>query len=286
MKRAAGLVLTAIVGLLAAAPSAPAQSTLTLSATECQPSTGGVLTGLSGSITPVPETEFDISVVSSVSGEVFHFTLPAGFDITGVTIFVGPAPLGRLTATVFQDLDQDDVRDPSEPVLGSVAVTSRCHPGPTRAEQCSNGNWRTFGFFTSQGDCVAYVTTGGTNEPGQNEPGPPGGDLTPDSVTGSGTSSFCGGAFEVNAQSGPSGEDPTGQLTCGSFFGGPVTCLNVTGNVALLNVETSSLGTVALRITDLGTTGDRVEAIPGSGCDLPQASYVDVGFSGDISVVD
>ena len=107
-------------------------------------------------------------------------------------------------------------------------------------------------------------------------------------MTGSGTtSSFCGGPFEVNAQSGPSGEDPTGQVTCGSLFDGPVTCLNVTGNVALLNVETSStFGTVALRITDLGTTGDRVEAIPASGCDLPQAGYVDLGFSGDITVVD
>ncbi len=104
-------------------------------------------------------------------------------------------------------------------------------------------------------------------------------------MTGSGDTSFCGGTFEVNAQSGPTGEDPTGQVTCGSFFGGPVTCLNVTGNVALLNIETSTFGTVALKITDFGTTGDRVEATTGSGCALPQAGYFDLGFSGgDITI--
>ena len=286
MKRVAALLLTAVGGLLTIVPSASAQSTITLNATGCFPTSGGVLTTLSGSITPVPATDFDISVVSSVKGEVFHISLPAGFDITGASVSVGPAPLGRLTSTVFQDLDQDDVRDPSEPILATAAVTSRCHPGPARAEQCSNGNWQTFGLFTSQGDCVAWITTQGSNEPGQNVPGPPGGDATPDSVTGIGTSSFCGGTFEVTAESGPNGENPTGAVNCGSFFNGPVSCLNVTGDVALLNVETSTFGTLALRITDAGTTGDRVEATVASGCDLPQASYLDLGFSGDITVSD
>ena len=48
------IVLTAVVGLLAAAPSAPAQSTVTVSATGCQPSTRGCSTSLTGSITPSP----------------------------------------------------------------------------------------------------------------------------------------------------------------------------------------------------------------------------------------
>jgi hypothetical protein len=283
VRRLAVLVSVTCVFLATGVQSASAQHTVTLTATGCQATASGVFTSLTGSITPVPQTEFDISLVSSVRGEVFHITLPAGFDITGASTSVGPAPLGRLTSTVFQDLDQDNVRDPSEPILGTTALTSPCHPGPTRAEQCGNGGWQAFGF-TSQGDCVAFVTTGGKNEPGKNIPGP-GGGPTQDSVTGSGTSSFCGGTFEVNAQSGPQGENPTGQVTCGSFFAGPVTCLNVIGNVALLNIQTSTFGTVALRITDNGTTGDRVEAIPGSGCVLPQTGYVDIGFSGgDITV--
>jgi hypothetical protein len=107
-----------------------------------------------------------------------------------------------------------------------------------------------------------------------------------DSVTGGGTSGFCGGQFSIDAHSGPSGENPTGQVTCGSFFNGPVTCLNVQGNVALLTIQTSQFGSVALRVTDNGPTGDTVEAIPGSGCAQPQPGYVDVGFSGDIVIVD
>jgi hypothetical protein len=282
MKRLAVLVSVTCVFLVAGAQSASAQHVVTLSATGCQPTNTGVFTIITGTITPVPQTEYDVSVVSNLQGEVFHFTLPAGFDITGVSISVGPAPLGRLTSTVFQDLDQDNLRDPSEPILGSASVKSPCHPGPSRAEECSIGGWQSFGLFSSQGDCVAFITSRGTNEPGQNAPGPP--DQTPNSVTGSGSSSFCGGTFQVDAQSGPRGQNATGDVTCGSFFAGPVTCLNVTGNVALLNVE-ASFGTVALRITDVGTTGDRVEAASGTGCALPQTGYFDMGFfAGDITI--
>jgi hypothetical protein len=282
MKRLVALLSITCLCLLAGAQSASAQTAVTINTTGCVPITNaGVFTIITGTITPVPQTEYDISVVSNVRGEVFHITLSAGFDISGASVSVGPAPLGQLTATVFQDLDQDDVLDPAEPVLGSASVHSPCHPGPTHAEECSNGGWQSFGF-ASQGDCVAFVRTGGANEPGHGN-GPP--DRTPNSVTGSGNSSFCGGIFEVNAQSGPQGENPSGQVTCGTFFAGPVTCLNVTDNVALLNIQTSSFGTVALRITDNGTTGDRVEAIPGSGCAAPQTGYVDFGFSGgDITV--
>jgi hypothetical protein len=106
-------------------------------------------------------------------------------------------------------------------------------------------------------------------------------------VTGSGTTSCLGEAFEVDAHSGAGGQSPTGRVTCGVFFSGPVTCLNVTGNVALLNITTTEYGALALRITDNGAAGDRVEAIPGPGCAAPQPSYLDLGFrGGDIVVVD
>ena len=109
-----------------------------------------------------------------------------------------------------------------------------------------------------------------------------------DSVIGSGSSSVpgCNGPVEINAQSGPSGENPTGQVNCGSLFSGPVTCLNVSGNVALLTVQSSIFGPVAVRITDVGPTGDRLEAIPASGCATPLSSYVNLEFTGDIVVVD
>jgi len=109
---------------------------------------------------------------------------------------------------------------------------------------------------------------------------------TEDSVTGSGSSGFCGGPFTIDARSGPAGESPAGQVVCGSFFDGPVTCLNVQGNVALLTIATTQFGSVALRVTDNGVTGDVVEAIPGTGCAQPQPGYVDVGFTGDIVIVD
>lgn len=75
-----------------------------------------------------------------------------------------------------------------------------------------------------------------------------------DSVVVSGTSTFCGGPLEITAQSGPNGENPTGQLSGACFFNGPVSCLNVQatsigppGGVALLVVD-SPTGAVALRI--------------------------------------
>jgi hypothetical protein len=46
---------------------------------------------------------------------------------------------------------------------------------PTTKEVCKNGGYMTFPAlgFKSQGDCVSFVATGGTNEPGQNIPGVP-----------------------------------------------------------------------------------------------------------------
>jgi hypothetical protein len=106
-----------------------------------------------------------------------------------------------------------------------------------------------------------------------------------DSVTGSGTSGCLGGTFMIDARSGGDGSNPTGQVTCGTFFSGPVTCLNVTGNVALVNIATTEYGALAMRITDNGPSGDRVEAIPGPGCAAAQPDYVDLDFGGGNLVV-
>jgi hypothetical protein len=110
-----------------------------------------------------------------------------------------------------------------------------------------------------------------------------------DSVTGGGVSPepFCNGPIEIDAHSGPGGEDPSGHVRCGTLFDGPVTCLNVQGNVALLTVFDDLFGTVSVRITDAGSTGDAMEAFPTpGGCPGPLLQYVPIAFSGDIVVVD
>jgi hypothetical protein len=112
---------------------------------------------------------------------------------------------------------------------------------------------------------------------------------TQDSVTGSGVSpeAFCNGAIEIDAHSGPIGENPSGHVTCGTLFDGPVTCLNVQGNTALLTVIDDVFGTVSVRITDAGPTGDRIDAFPTpGGCPGPLPQYLIIQFSGDVVVVD
>ena len=119
---------------------------------------------------------------------------------------------------------------------------------------------------------------------------------TQDSVTGSGVLSIglaqgpC--QLQVDARSGPSGENPTGTTLCTPLPGPPgseLTCLNVQGNVALMTVSRLDTGSVgSLRITDNGPgVLDLVEANFGPGCPQPQPFYFNVGLvSGDYVVVD
>jgi hypothetical protein len=119
-----------------------------------------------------------------------------------------------------------------------------------------------------------------------------------DSVTGIGVvlrpdNGFVAG-FDISASSGPSGENPTGnvQFTLGRFpyFGGPVTCLAVNGNVATMNLDTDGFaGIVTLEVTD-SPTGDlmRVAMIhrsPGDCSALGTAVDLRV-TSGDLTVTD
>jgi hypothetical protein len=117
---------------------------------------------------------------------------------------------------------------------------------------------------------------------------------TQDSVTGSGSSSGgVGFTFEFDVHSGPSGENPTGQVTFrfagdGSvFFTGPVTCLAVDGNFAILNVDTPQFHAVGLEVTD-SPSGDFIRAIPtGVSRCSPIGLAVDFPVtSGDVVVVD
>jgi hypothetical protein len=117
-----------------------------------------------------------------------------------------------------------------------------------------------------------------------------------DSVIGSGFLAFGVGEgpcqLEVVAQSGPNGENPSGNTLCTPFPGPPgsvVTCLNVQGNVALMTVVRLDNGSVgSFRITDNGPgVLDVVEGNFGPGCPAPQAFYFNLQLvSGDFVVVD
>ena len=107
--------------------------------------------------------------------------------------------------------------------------------------------------------------------------------------------------YIISASSGPSGENPTGSVAARTnvlppptnIFEGPVTCLSVHANVALLNVP-GPFGLVAFRITDGASTGvaDLVETGFAAGgtteCSLPAPLYTGVGrvVSGDLVVHD
>jgi hypothetical protein len=83
------------------------------------------------------------------------------------------------------------------------------------------------------------------------------------------------------------------------FFAGPVTCLNVQGNVALLKLQSTEsdsgiIGLLSMRITDNAgsSTPDLVEVTFATGasdeCASPESSYIlpSTVTSGDVVVVD
>ena len=114
-----------------------------------------------------------------------------------------------------------------------------------------------------------------------------------DSVTGSGATE-SGVTFEVDAHSGPSGENPSGQITAtasGPFFEGPVYCLSVRDNVAVLKMG-SGFGLLGLTITDNTALGQpdiiQVNFDTGSPteCSLPDPQFTFTLVTGDIVVTD
>jgi hypothetical protein len=95
---------------------------------------------------------------------------------------------------------------------------------------------------------------------------------TQDSVTGSGSAwdpppiISLAFDFEIDAHSGPSGEDPTGQVTLRlsipvtDVVTGPVTCLVVNGNVATMNFQ-DPRGIATVEVTD-SPSGDHMKISP------------------------
>jgi hypothetical protein len=72
---------------------------------------------------------------------------------------------------VFDNTDNCRVTpNPNQADADGDGQGDACEPPPTTADACRAGRWETYGIFTNQGDCVAFVATGGKNEPGKNQP--------------------------------------------------------------------------------------------------------------------
>ena len=117
---------------------------------------------------------------------------------------------------------------------------------------------------------------------------------TQDSVVGSGTADFWG-AFEIDVRSGPSGENPTGNVSFDfpQIVPGSVSCLAVRDNVATFNVQSTGFGLITFEVTDnagLGTA-DVIRGIPtgrsASDCSpLTEGAVSGSVNTGDLVVVD
>jgi hypothetical protein len=130
---------------------------------------------------------------------------------------------------------------------------------------------------------------------------------TQDSVSLTGAPAFAGDSFRplwridvLNATSGPSGENPTGQAAVelrgpGPFIVGPVTCLAVRGNTATMNVanqvELFPLG----QIFTIQVVDDQPDTFVSIGppplrapadCSPLAPEFTDPLLNGDITVVD
>jgi hypothetical protein len=102
--------------------------------------------------------------------------------------------------------------------------------------------------------------------------------------------------IDIDATSGPSGENPTGQVRFDVFdflnVGGPVTCLAVSGNTATINIDDQigGFGVVTVQVVDgqpdsfdaapTGRAPTDCSPLPPSGLEGPVVS------GGDIVVVD
>src|SRR5215210_220176 len=115
-----------------------------------------------------------------------------------------------------------------------------------------------------------------------------------DSVAGTESTPFFQ-SIAFDAHSGPSGENPTGQVTftfSGATFQGAVTCLAVNGNVAVVNTPVTSLGVfVTWQVTDSPNGAPDViefQTIPRtpSDCSPPVGGSREVTFGGGLVVTD
>jgi hypothetical protein len=98
----------------------------------------------------------------------------------------------------------------------------------------------------------------------------------------------------IDATSGPSGENPTGQVSFVAFgilFGGPVTCLAVIGNTATINFDEQIFGSGVFTVQVVDDQPDTFDGAPEgrapTDCSpLPPTPFGGAVSGGDIVVVD
>ena len=117
-------------------------------------STAGTVTG-TGSLPKNSEASASCVPVGSVVdvriglGINYSATIPGGGQDTGIAVL---NMLGALPAQLFSFSES----------FGSAGAP----PPPTGTDQCKHGGWKSFGtVFKNQGDCVAFVASGGKNPP-------------------------------------------------------------------------------------------------------------------------
>jgi hypothetical protein len=143
-----------------------------------------------------------------------------------------------------------------------------------------------FGVLAAAAGALALPGVAGAQAPAQDSVVLTGGPAVAGSIT----------VIALNATSGPSGENPTGEVR---FFvsgvipvGGPVTCLAVNGNTATIDIldEASGLGVVTIQVVD--GQPDFFDAFPpvrdpvGRPPPPPLGPGGPVSGGGDITVVD
>jgi hypothetical protein len=147
------VLVTASVAAAATVTVTPADGTATVGQTYCVTATvsagqGGVFTFTAeptngSTATPVPAAGAEPGDANRQAQFCFTSATPGEVLITATahSFNIGQQPSGTATVTFVA--------------------------GPTDKNQCKNGGWQTFGIFKNQGDCVSFITTGGTNPPGE-----------------------------------------------------------------------------------------------------------------------
>jgi hypothetical protein len=90
----------------------------------------------------------------------------------------------------------------------------------------------------------------------------------------------------IDATSGPSGENPTGEVRFdagGFLFSGPVTCLAVSGNTATINVQDQVFGFGVLTVQVLDGQPDTFDAAPEGRAPTDCSPLPPTGFGGPLS---
>jgi hypothetical protein len=176
------VVAVALTCLFVAAPSAASAApalTVNSSTTICEDGglfPRGILVNVTGSgFTPGSNVSWQIDYPDgnySAGGSPDAERVGADGTFTRF-LFINPLVEGTYTIRFVTDEDTDLELDPGGEVA-EAQVTAHCAaPQPTTKEDCLKEGYRVYEVFKNQGDCVAFLSTDGKNEPGQNVPGSP-----------------------------------------------------------------------------------------------------------------